>query len=127
MGWDVTQVGSNITTKKYIEYYIKTSYNDSYEIVKIVEGKNNFGEKAFYVAAKKKGDNNVFAVVFLTRRKNGSIAVKVIGEAMGPAQIEAPANFIYLLSPTENEWAKQWRADCINRYISTKILKEEVA
>jgi hypothetical protein len=104
MGWDVTQVGSNITTKKYIEYYIKTSYNDSYEIVKIVEGKNNFGEKAFYVAA-----------------------VKVIGEALGPAQIEAPANFIYLLSPTENEWAKQWRADCINRYISTKILKEEVA
>jgi hypothetical protein len=81
-------------------------------------------EKAFYVAAKKKGDSHVFGVVFLTRRKNGSVAVKVIGESSGPAQIEAPANFIYLLSPTENEWANQWRADCINNYIATKILKE---
>jgi hypothetical protein len=127
MGWDVTPVGKNITTKKYVVHYLKTMYNDSYEVVKIVEGKNNYGEKAFYVAAKKKGDNKVFAVVFLTRRKNGSVAVKVIGESAGPGHIEAPANFIYLLSPTENEWANQWRAECINNYIATKILKEDVA
>jgi hypothetical protein len=126
MGWDVTQVGSNITTKKFVEYDIKRSYDGIYELVKIHEGKNNYGEKAFYVALRKIEDGTVFACVYLTRRKNGSIAVKVIGESAGPGQIEAPANFIYLLSPTDSEWAKQWRADCINRYISEKFCKEAV-
>ena len=123
MGWDVTQVGSNISTKKFINWYLKSTYDGVYEPVKIFEGKNEYGQKAFYVALKKLEDNSIFATVFLTRRKNGSIAVKVIGESSGPAQIEAPASFIGLLSPTQDEWASQWRADCINHYISTKILK----
>jgi len=124
MGWDVTPVGKNITTRKYVEHYIKTSWDGVYETVKIFEGKNQGGQKAFYVSLKKIEENKVFACVILTQRKNGSVAVKVIGESAGPGQIEAPANFIYLLSPTDSEWAKQWRADCINHYIATKILKE---
>ena len=124
MGWDVTQVGSNITTRKFVEHEIKLSYDGVYEAIKIVEGKNHYGQKAFYVALRKLEDGKVVALVYLTRRKNGSIAIKVIGESSGPAQIEAPASFIYLLSATDNEWANQWRADCINHYISTKILKE---
>jgi|LakMenEpi03Aug12_release.lakeMendotaPanAssembly.Ray.scaffolds.fasta_scaffold945898_1 hypothetical protein len=127
MGWDVTPVGKNITTRKYVEHYIKTSWDGVYETVKIFEGKNLGGEKAFYVALKKIGESKVFACVILTRRKNGSVAVKVVGESAGPGHIEAPANFIYLLSPTDSVWANEWRANCINRYISTKILKEDVA
>jgi hypothetical protein len=124
MGWDVTQVGRNITTKKYVVHYLKTMYDDSYEVVKIVEGKNNYGEKAFYVAAKKKGDDKVFAVVFLTRRKNGFISIKVIGESSGPGQTEAPANFLNLLSPTDSIWANQWRAECLKQHITNLIAKE---
>jgi hypothetical protein len=123
MGWDVTQVGSNITTRKFVEHEIKLSYDGVYEAIKIVEGKNQYGQKAFYVALRKLEDGKVVALVYLTRRKNGAIAIKVIGESSGPAQIEAPASFIRLLSPTQDEWASQWRADCINHYISTKILK----
>ena len=123
MGWDVTQVGSNITTKKFINWYLKSTYDGVYEPVKIFEGKNEYGQKAFYVALRKLEDGKVVALVYLTRRKNGAIAIKVIGESSGPAQIEAPASFIGLLSPTQDEWASQWRADCINHYISTKILK----
>ena len=123
MGWDITQVGSNITTRKFVEHEIKLSYDGVYEAIKIVEGKNQYGQKAFYVALRKLEDGKVVALVYLTRRKNGSIAIKVIGESSGPAQIEAPASFIGLLSPTQDEWASQWRADCINHYISTKILK----
>ena len=117
-------VGSNITTRKFVEHEIKLSYDGVYEAIKIVEGKNQYGQKAFYVALRKLEDGKVVALVYLTRRKNGSIAIKVIGESSGPAQIEAPASFIGLLSPTQDEWASQWRADCINHYISTKILKE---
>ena len=123
MGWDVTQVGKNITTKQFINWYLKSTYDGVYEPVKIFEGKNEYGQKAFYVALRKLEDGKVVALVYLTRRKNGSIAIKVIGESSGPAQIEAPASFIGLLSTTQDEWASQWRADCINHYISTKILK----
>ena len=123
MGWDITQVGSNITTRKFVEHEIKLSYDGVYEAIKIVEGKNQYGQKAFYVALRKLEDGKVVALVYLTRRKNGSIAIKVIGESSGPAQIEAPASFIGLLSPTQDEWASQWRADCINHYISTKNIK----
>jgi hypothetical protein len=83
MGWDVTRVGKNITTRKFVEYYIKISWDGVYETVKIFEGKNKGGEKAFYVALKKIGDNKVFACVILTRRRNGSVAVKVVGESAG--------------------------------------------
>ncbi len=124
MGWDVTQVGRNITTRKFVEYDIKQSYDGIYELVKIFEGKNLYGQKAFYVALKKIEDGKVFACVYLTRRKNGSIAVKVIGESSGPGQIEAPASFIELLSPTDNEWASEWRANCIHFDKEIKTQKE---
>jgi hypothetical protein len=124
MGWDVTPVGKNITTKKFIEHYIKTSYDGVYEAVKIFEGKNNYGEKAFYVAFKKLEDNSVFGVVFLTRRRNGSVAVKVIGESSGPGQTEAPVSFLNLLSPTDSLWANQWRAECLKQYITNLLAKE---
>ena len=123
MGWDVTQVGSNITTRAFIEYYIRRTYDGIYESVKISEGANVDGQKPFYVALKKLEDNSVFACVILTRRVNGQVAVKVIGESAEPLYYEASAKFLELLSPTTNVNSLKWRADCLNRYISTKILK----
>ena len=113
MGWDVTQVSSRFTTKQFINWYLKSTYDGIYEPVKIFEGKNEFGQKAFYVALRKLSDNSVFACVILTQRKNGQVFTKVIGESAGPCYYEAPASFIGLLSPTDNEIATQWRADVL--------------
>ena len=119
MGWDVTKVGSNITTKKYLEWEIKRDYSQ-YELVKLVEGKANHGYKPFFGAFKKE-DGTVFAVVFLTRRRNGSVAVKVIGESAGPKQL-APASFIKLLTPTQSEWANEWRNKSLNQVVENTTL-----
>ena len=124
MGWDVTKVGSNITTKKFINWYLKSTYEGVYEPVKIFEGKNEYGQKAFYVALKKLDDNSIFACVYLTRRKNGSIATKVIGESEQPCYYDATAKFLALLTPTTHLGALQWRADALNRFISNKFCKE---
>ena len=59
----------------------------------------------------------------LTQRKNGQIFTKVIGESEQPFFYEASAKFLELLSPTTNISSLKWRADCLNHYISTKILK----
>jgi len=116
MGWDVTQVSSRITTKKFINWYLKSTYDGVYEPVKIFEGKNEHGQKAFYVALKKLEDNSIFATVFLTRRKNGSVAVKVLGESEQPFYYEAPESFINVLTPAKTLEGAWWRNRCLEKY-----------
>ena len=118
MGWDVTQVGSNITTKKFINWYLKTTYDGVYEPVKIFEGKNEYGQKAFSVALKKLEDNSIFACVFLTKRKNGQIAVKVLGESEGPCYYEAPESFINVLTPAKTLEGAWWRNRCLEKEVA---------
>jgi hypothetical protein len=115
MGWDVTQVGSNITTRAFVEYYIRRSYAGVYESVKIFEGKNVDGQKPFYVALKKLEDNSVFACVILTRRVNGQVFTKVIGESMEPLYYEAPESFINVLTPASTNGGAWWRNKCLEQ------------
>ena len=117
MGWDVTQVGSNITTRAFIEYYIRRTYAGVYESVKIFEGKNENGQKAFYVALKKLSDNSVFACVILTQRKNGQVFTKVIGESEEPLYYEAPESFIKVLTPASTNGGAWWRNRCLEQHL----------
>jgi hypothetical protein len=116
MGWDVTQVGANITTKKFIEHYIRSTYDGIYEAVKIFEGKNIGGQKAFYVALRKLETGAIFACVFLTKRKNGQVAVKVMGEDEEPFYYEAPQSFIDVLTPPKTMTGAWWRWRCLEKY-----------
>jgi hypothetical protein len=116
MGWDVTQVGSNFTTHAFINYYIRRTYDGIYESVKIFEGKNENGQKAFYVALKKLEDNSVFACVILTQRKNGQVFTKVIGESEEPLYYEAPKSFIDVLTPASTYGGAWWRNRCLEKY-----------
>jgi len=115
MGWDSVKVGKNITTKKFVEWDIVRSYDGIYELAKIEEGKNEYGQKAFYVALRKIEDGSVFACVYLTVRKNGWIQTKVIGESQGPSYYEASEKFIRSLSPTDNKFALDWRNIVLER------------
>jgi hypothetical protein len=117
MGWDVTQVGSNFTTHAFINYYIRRTYDGIYESVKIFEGKNENGQKAFYVALKKLEDNSVFACVILTQRKNGQVFTKVIGESEEPLYYEAPESFINVLTPASTYSGAIWRNKCLEKYL----------
>lgn len=121
MGWDETKVGANITTKKFIEHYIKSTYDGIYEAVKIFEGKNEYGEKAFYVALRRLENNSIFACVFLTMRKNGWVAVKVIGEDEVPFYYEAPESFIEVLTPPKTLAGGWWRNQCLEKYVKESV------
>ena len=116
MGWDATPVGTNFTTHAFINYYIRRTYDGIYEAVKIFEGKNVDGQKAFYVAFKKLEDNSVFACVILTKRKNGWVYTKVIGESEGPCYYEAPESFINVLTSPKTLEGAWWRNRCLEKY-----------
>ena len=117
MGWDVTNVSANITTRAFIGYYIRRAYDGIYEEVKISEGANVDGQKAFYVALKKLEDNSVFACVILTQRKNGQVFTKVIGESEEPLYYEAPESFIKVLTPASTNGGAWWRNRCLEQHL----------
>ena len=116
MGWDVTKVGANITTKKFIDWYLKSTYGGIYEPVKVFEGKNEYGQKPFYVALRKLETGAVFACVFLTKRKNGYVAIKVMSEDEEPFYYEAPESFINVLTPARTTTGAWWRNKCLEKY-----------
>lgn len=116
MGWDVTSISRGIKTKTYLEWVIGKRPN--YELVKLIEGKAVGGYKPFFAALKKQ-DGSVFGVVIVTKRngRSGTIAEKWIAEDEGPGQI-APASFIKYLTPTDSEWANEWRAKSLAQAVA---------
>lgn len=55
----------------------------------------------------------VIGVVALTRMdREGYFMVKTMEETSGPYSYECPESILKLLSPTDNEWANQWRENC---------------
>lgn len=61
-------------------------------------------------------EQKTFAVVMLTSAKRKGIysnfAYKLMDESMGPRECDCPKKILKLLSPTESEWANEWRKKC---------------
>ena len=85
------------------------------------------GEYGLYVDIPKE-EQRTFAVVFLTStnaKDYYNFSYKDMDESMGPACRECPKGILDLLSPTDNEYANQWRAACyknLDRKKSRSIL-----
>lgn len=112
--------------------YHASNYNKQYKVDVKKECDALFGDdvvksamvgSTYYAAIKGKGnDNSVFAVVVLTHVDNNdyyNFSYKDIGETSGPSERKCPVSIIKLLSPTDSEWANNWRADCL-RYAENK-------
>lgn len=111
MGWDVTNVGRNITTKQFVEYEYKRL--EAYELLAIGQGKRIHGEVPFYLALKEKATGEVSALIVLSKRRNGQVALKAIDESSGPFVYDCPQSVFKLLTPTTSEFAKEWREKVI--------------
>lgn len=62
--------------------------------------------------AKESGEKVVYAEVCLTAMHNGYLMVKAMGETMGPGYYDCPKRILDLLTPTDSEWANEWRRLC---------------
>ena len=52
------------------------------------------------------------AVVFLTQVEKGMFYYKDMSETMGPCYYDCPESILKKLSPTDNEYANEWREQC---------------
>jgi len=59
----------------------------------------------------------VSAVVCLTWANNRdyyNFTIKLVDENMGPNDCDAPGRLLAMLTPTDNDYANEWRKDCRN-------------
>lgn len=106
MGWTGTH--TTLTTSEFLRQ--RWERDGNYKVV-AHSGK-------YWVMEKTCGDKQGqrFAVVVLSRKtRDGDITWKEITEDMGPYDCDCPNRLLDLLSPTDNEYAQEWRAKCRER------------
>lgn len=70
--------------------------------------------RVFYAAVRTISTGEVWALVVLMRWTRGrfNFAYKDLDETMGPAEADAPAAVLDALTPTDHEYALEWRQRC---------------
>jgi hypothetical protein len=122
MGWDYTHA-THYTSKGTVDRKaeVDTLYNwkeEGYKKVEVV--KSVMVGRVYYAAIKvthyKTGIEEIKAAVVLTaidsRRGYFDIGMKTMDETMGPCEATCPASILNLLTPTDDEWAIEWRNRC---------------
>lgn len=96
-----------------------SKYNWEDESRKVEVLKSSMVGSTYYAAVKSFNKTNGFervaAVVCLTSTNNKdyyNFAYKDMDETCGPGYCDCPKGILDLLSPTDNEWALQWRQAC---------------
>lgn len=81
----------------------------------------------WYVAVRSLDGKDVSAIVFKISRHKGEWGYKDMCESVGPNLDRAPASLIKKLTPTNSEWANEWRARCLANAKSEKTAKAKTA
>lgn len=113
MGWTIVPAyevgGRDLASLK--EYFRRSWESDPrFELVDMGKSGNTL-----YSAIRIKETGEVFAVVTLVSFKNGEFSYKEIHENCGPLKTECPQRILNKLTPTENQYALNWRKACRNR------------
>ena len=66
----------------------------------------------YYAAIENALDGEVWACVCLTQTEGERFGIKDMDERMGPVQCTCPESILNLLTPTDSEYAREWRRKC---------------
>ena len=69
-------------------------------------------QQEIYVAFRRE-DGRVFGGVVLVSRYGGCTEAKVLHEGTGPFYYRCPRSILELLDPPPNDYAKDWREECL--------------
>jgi hypothetical protein len=122
MGWTYTRKPNHISVKDYLINYsgcFKWSEDSPYRYTVLDSAIVNL--TTFYAAVervhKTTGEREVWAAVFLLgygRRSfdDHNFGWKDMDERCGPVESSCPERILKLLTPTDNEYANEWRKRC---------------
>lgn len=106
MGWDFHHEDAPYDRRSIV----RSEISDRYEVLK-----DTVVGTTYYGALKDKATGEVHALVVLTaihKEDSYNFGMKWMDETVGPYACDCPESILKLLSPTDNEWANRWRADC---------------
>lgn len=102
MGWLVYDKPSNVKA------HLDSGWSEGYTM--IASALKGF---TYYAAIRDDESGDVVAAVTLVRYyRDGTMGTKHMDDAMGPCERECPANILDLLTPTDHQYAQEWRAEC---------------
>lgn len=108
MGWTTERIFKEKLTakekKEHIERYFDTNH---YEVVK-----SSVVGNVYYAAIKTKRTGDIWAYVVLTMNRPYEFGTKPMDESMCPCYYDCPKGILDLLTPTDNEYANEWRKEC---------------
>lgn len=121
MGWTYNHRGSGISVSEHLMDSGVFKWSDdapcTYKVLKTALVKL----KTFYAAIecinKTTGERRVFAAIILIHMINRgrdyhNFGYKDMDETCGPVESECPASILDLLTPTDSEYAQEWRERC---------------
>ncbi len=82
--------------------------------------KDSLVGKVYYAAMRSAKTGEVWALIVLTRVEKGEFFYKDMDETMHPGYYDCPKSIFKLLSPTNNELAKEWRTHCFLAQLEKK-------
>ena len=107
MGWSSCYTGRLTSQEKKQKIDRVRTWEDEEVVKSCMVG------TTYYAAVRRKNDGVVYAVVALTRMEDGEFSYKDMSEFCGPTAEKCPIGILKLLSPTENELAREWRRICL--------------
>ena len=115
MGWTGEINYNDYSPKQFwINKYIPRL--ESYGRYKVVE-QNSKGQD-FYAAVYDNESKKTFGLVVLINRKGQEIIYKEMDESSEPFYYNATKKLISKLSPTDSEYAIEWRRKCLSKFKS---------
>ena len=106
MGWTGGQLQGPFTARAAIEFDLGADF--AARVIDVVR----YGT-VIYAAVRSRDEKEVFGLVLLAERQSGILLCdKPISEDMGPAEDRCPARILGLLTPSSNDWAREWRERC---------------
>ena len=100
---------------------VGSTYYAAVKALKKSSGRDENGEYIYVDIPE--NEQRVFAVVFLTStnmKDYYNFSYKDMDESCGPNRCDCPKGILDLLSPTESEWANEWRKQCYENLAQKK-------
>lgn len=121
MGWTYTNRSDSQTDREF--------FTKEFSSCNIVDMSAPIKSTIYVVLENKKALGDLFAVVILTqwcRKDHYNFGYKDIEECMGPYSYDCPIRLLDLLSPTESEYANEWRKLCREQAKKTASIRKKM-
>jgi hypothetical protein len=124
MGWTYTNKDKHVSAGEYIKSELLVWNNPDAKYTLLDGGVVKF--RTYYGAVEridlKTNERRVFAVVILLNYAKGyhNFGYKDMDESCGPVESNCPERILKLLTPTDSEYANEWRQRCWAKIKSKK-------